>query len=294
MHVFVTGATGWVGSRVVEELLAAGHQVDGLARSAEKAAPRAGEGMTVVQGTLDDERVLLDSAGKADAVIHTAFNHDFSNYAASVAQDRRAIEVLGKALAGKPMLVTSGIAGLRGDGQPAVEEDKPGPSYPRQSEAAADAVREAGGKVATVRLPPTVHGVGDAHGFVPHLIRLARRSGVSAFPGDGQNRWSAVHRDDAARLFRLALERGVTEKVYHAVAEPGVSTREIAEAIGEHLQLPVESRPAEHFDWLAMFAGLDMAGDSRQTQSALGWQPTGPTLIEDLTRPAYYASASEA
>jgi nucleoside-diphosphate-sugar epimerase len=288
MHVFVTGATGWVGSAVVTELINAGHKVSGFVRSAEKAAALASSGATVVNGSLDDLDVLHGAAAKADAVVHTAFSHDFSKFAEGAEQDRRAIEALGAALAGsqRPLLVTSGLSGIV-QGRPATEEDKPNPASFRKSEAAAIAVAARGVRVATVRLAPSVHGLGD-HGFIPILVRLAREKGVSAYIGEGRNCWSGVHRLDAARVYRLALERGATEPVYHAVADTSVSFLQIAEVIGRQLNLPVESRSRDHFGWFANFAGGDMAASSARTRELLGWQPTGPDLITDLDQPDYY------
>ncbi len=288
MHVFVTGASGWVGSAVVDDLRAAGHQVTGLVRSPEKAAALAAAGANALLGSLDDIDVLRRGAAAADAVVHTAFNHDFSKFAENAEQDRRAIETLGDALAGspRPLLVTSGLAGLA-SGRLAVETDRPSPASFRKSEAAAQAVAARGGRVAVVRLAPSVHGVGD-HGFVPILIRLARERGVSAYPGEGVNGWSGVHRLDAARVYRLALEQGVTEPIYHAVADPRVPFKQIAEAIGRGLGVPVESRPKEHFGWFAGFASMDMSASSEHTRSVLKWQPKGPSLLEDLAEPAYY------
>ena len=288
MNVFVTGATGWVGSAVVDELLGSGHRVTGFARSKEKATALADAGVQVVLGTLDDLDLLRTMAGTADAVIHTAFNHDFSRFSENAEQDYRVITALGSALEGsdRPLLVTSGLSGLtRG----ATETDLPGLVSPRKSEQAAQAVRERGGRVATVRLAPSVHGIGD-HGFVPILVRTAREKGVSAYLGEGSNCWSGVHRLDAARVYRMALEQGVTETAYHAVADETVPFKAIAEVIGRRLGLPVETRDREHFGWFANMAGADMAVSSERTRTLLGWQPTGPGLLEDLDRPAYYLS----
>lgn len=289
MHVFVTGATGWVGSAVVDELLRAGHTVTGLARNDGKAATLAATGARVVRGTLDDADILRSAASTADAVIHTAFNHDFSTFAANAAQDARVIETLGGALAGsqRPMLVTSGLARIA-QGRAATEADLPDPSSPRQTETAARMLAERGVRVATIRLAPSVHGIGD-YGFVPLLIRLAREKGVSAWIGDGQNRWAGVHRQDAARVYRLALEHGVNEPVYHAVADEGVAFKQIAEAIGRGLGVPAESRAPDHFGWFAHFAGADMWATSALTRARLGWEPVGPSLLADLDHTSYYA-----
>ena len=291
MHVFLTGATGWVGATVAAELLAAGHQVSGLVRNADKAQALLAAGGQVVHGTLDDHDVLFAAAAKADAVIHTAFNHDFSRFAQNCAQDQRAIEVLGEALLGseRPLLVTSGLARLA-QGRPATEADKPGegPDYLRRSEQAAQALAEKGVRAASIRLAPTVHGVGD-HGFVPILIALAKQTGVAAWPAGADNHWAAVHRIDAAKVYRLALESGVTQPVYHAVAEEAIAMRDIAITIGKMLGLPAEPREAAHFGWFANFAAGEMSASSEQTRQVLGWQPTQRTLLDDLSDEAYYA-----
>lgn len=287
MHVFVTGATGWVGSAVVDDLIEAGHTVTGLARDEEKAATLAWKGARVVRATLEDEDALRTAAAAADAVIHTAFNHDFSKFLESAALDQCVIETLGSALAGsqRPLLVTSGLLGLpRG----ATEADIPNPASPRKSEVAARALAERGVRSATVRLAPSVHGLGD-HGFVPLLIRMAREKGVCAYIDDGANAWAGVHRLDAARVYRLALEQGVTEQVYHAVADESVPFKEIAEVIGRRLGLPVEPRPADHFGWFAHFAGTNMSASAERTRRLLGWKPKGPDLIADLDQPGYFA-----
>ena len=287
MHVFVTGATGWVGSAVVDDLIEAGHTVTGLARDGDKAAALAWKGAHVVRATLEDEEALRTAAASADAVVHTAFNHDFSKFLESAALDQRCIETLGSALAGsqRPLLVTSGLLGLpRG----ATETDIPNAASPRKSEVAARALAERGMRAATVRLAPSVHGLGD-HGFVPLLIRMAREKGVSAYIDDGANAWAGVCRLDAARVYRLALEQGVTEQAYHAVADESVPFKEIAKVIGRRLGLPVESRPAEHFGWFAHFAGANMSASAERTRRLLGWKPKGPDLIADLDQPGYFA-----
>ncbi|MDR3043755.1 MAG: SDR family oxidoreductase [Desulfovibrio sp.] len=287
MHVFVTGATGWVGSAVVRELIGAGHQVTGLARSADKAAALGATGAGVLLATLDDADALRAAAAAADAVVHTAFNHDFSRFMESCEQDRRVIETLASALSGsvKPLLVTSGLSGLPWG---ATEATRSNPAMPRKSEAEARASAERGVRVATVRLAPSVHGLGD-HGFVPLLIRLAKQKGVSAYIGDGQNCWAGVFRLDAARVYRLALEQGVTEPVYHAVADEAVPFKAIAELIGRRLNLPVEPREREHFGWFANMAGADMSVSSARTRELLGWAPQGPHLLAGLDQPGYYA-----
>ncbi|WP_210638914.1 SDR family oxidoreductase [Pseudomonas sp. Tri1] len=286
MHVFVTGATGWVGSAVVQDLIGAGYQVTGLARSEDKAARLAATGAKVLRATLDDIEALQTAALASDAVIHTAFNHDFSRFAENAEQDRRVIEALGSALQGsaRPLLVTSGLLGLtRG----AVELEVASPASARKSEVAARTLTERGVRVATVRLAPSVHGLGD-YGFIPLLIRLAREKGVSAYLGEGRNCWAGVHRLDAAKVYRLALEQGVTQSVYHAVADEAVPFKTIAEALGRRLGLPTESREREHFGWFAHMAAADMAVSSRHTQALLGWTPSGPDLLTDLDQPGYY------
>jgi nucleoside-diphosphate-sugar epimerase len=287
MHVFLTGATGWVGSAITADLLKAGHQVTGLARSGEKAALLAATGARVLCGTLDDLDVLRATAATADAVIHTAFNHDFSKFAENAAQDRRVIEALGSALEGsqRPLLVTSGLSGLPNG---AVEDDIPHAASLRKSDATAHELMKRGVRAAVVRLSPSVHGLGD-HGFVHTLIRIARETGVSAYVGQGLNSWAGVCREDAARVYRLALEHGVTQTVYHAVADEAVPFKAIAEVIGRRLGLPVESREREHFGWFAMMAGADMAASSARTRALLGWKPEGLSLLEDIDQHGYYA-----
>ena len=292
MQVLVTGATGWVGSAVVRELLNGGHQVTGLVRSSNGAAALAAIGAGSVIGTLDDLALLQHSAARADAVVHTAFNHDFTRFAENCAQDQRAIAALGAGLADsdKMLLVTSGVAMLA-QGRPATEADIPAdlPNYPRRSESAARALAQQGIRAATVRLAPSVHGIGD-QGFMRILINLARQTGVSAYLGDGQNCWPAVHREDAALLYRLALESGVQQAAYHAIDEAGIPFRQIAAAIAQGLGLPVAERGPEHFGWFAGFAGMHMPTSSVQTAALLGWTAAAPGLLDDLAMPAYFQS----
>ncbi len=292
MRVFVTGATGFVGSALVRELIDAGHQVLGLARSETGAQSLIAAGAQVHRGGLEDLTSLRSGAASADAVIHTAFIHDFSKFAENCAVDKRAIEALGSALDGseRPLLVTSGLATVA-KGMPTEEDDPlpPSPSYPRASEATAETLRKRGVRVSVVRLPQ-VHNT-FKQGLVSYLVSVARNRGVSAYVADGLNRWAAVHVLDAARLYRLALEKQEAGARYHAVAEEGVTGREVAEAIGRGLKVPVVSLSSEeaaaHFGWLGNFVGRDLTGSSVQTQRRLGWHPTGPGLIADLDRMDY-------
>jgi len=296
MRFFVTGASGFIGSAVVQELINAGHRVLGLARSDSAATSLAAAGAEVHRGTLDDIDSLKRGAAECDGVIHTAFIHNFATMAASADTDRLAIEALGDALAGsgRPLVVTS-VIGLLAPGRVGTEEDTPDPKSPgahrTASEQTALALATRDVRVSVVRLPPSVHGDGD-RAFIPALIRIAREKKVSAYIGDGDNRWSTVHRLDAARLFRLALEKGRAGARYHGIGEEGVATRAIAEVIGRRLQIPVVSksreRASEHFGWLARFAGNDISATSKQTQSELGWHPEQPGLIADLDNGRYF------
>ncbi|MEV0291710.1 SDR family oxidoreductase [Kribbella sp. NPDC050820] len=293
MRVFVTGASGFVGSAVVRELIGSRHQVVGLARSDEGAASVAAAGAEVYRGDLADLDGLRTAADAADGVIHTAFIHDFANFAASVEVDRRAIEAIGEALtgSGKPFVITSGTGLVGGDGI-ATEDSRPDPNVPtngrRENEDVAVSYVDHDVRVSVLRLPPTVHDEGD-HGFVPGLIEIARTQGVSAYPGDGANRWAAVHRLDAERLYRLALESAPAGSRLHAVGEEGIPLRAIADVIGRHLDLPVAAvEDPAHFGWLAGFATLDAPASSARTQELLDWHPTHPGLIADLEKGHYF------
>lgn len=293
MRVFITGTTGFIGSAIVPELIGAGHQVLGLARSDEGAKSVFAAGAQAHRGILEDLESLRSGAAMSDGVIHTAFIHDFSRIQEVCEIDRRAIEALGSALAGsdRPLVVTSGTAlGNLVPGQPASEENTATSSFPRvASEQAAASVSARGVDVRVVRLPQ-VHDP-FKQGLVTHLIAIARQKGTSAYVGDGLNRWPAVHRLDAARLYRLALEKGSAGARYHAVAEEGVPLREIAAVVGRGLSMPVVAKSseqaAEHFGWLAPFAAADIPASSQRTREQLGWQPTGPGLIADLEQMRY-------
>lgn len=299
MRVFVTGATGFVGTAIVKELIDAGHQVLGLARSDTAAKSLAAVGVEVRRGSLEDLESLRSGAAASDGVIHAAFIHDFNNYAPAAEKDVRAIETLGAALAGsgRMLVVTSGTLLVQGKGPLATEEDATGSIFPRKSEAAAIATKSRGARVAIVRLPPSVHGEGD-HGFVPALIGIAREKRISAYVGDGLNRWPAVHRLDAAHLYRLVLEKGFAGASYHGVADEGVPFRDIADVIGRHLNVPIVSKSpqevAEHFGWLAHFVGIDCPASSAQTQKQLGWHPTQAGLIPDLDGEHYFEPMAQA
>lgn len=294
MRVFVTGATGFIGTAVVQELLGAGHEVVGLARSDEAAAKLKAAGAGAHRGALDDLESLAEGARWADGVAHLAFIHDFSRYEENAETDRMATAALAGALegTGKPLVVTSGTAVLT-PGRMGVETDAPTAQTRAKSELVL-AWANRGVRVSVVRLAPSVHGRGDA-AFVPALVAIARDTGVSAYVGDGTNRWPAVHRLDAARLFRLALERSEPGARFHGVAEAGIPTRTIAEAIGAGLCLPVRSispeEAAGHFGWLAGFLQLDALASSALTRDALGWAPTEPGLIQDMREGGYFADA---
>ena len=293
MRVFVTGATGFVGSAVVKELLGAGHQVLGLTRSDAGADALARAGAQVHRGDLEDLESLRSGAARSDAVIHTAFRHDWSKFAESCELDKRAIEALGSALEGshRPLLVTAGAA-AQAVGRPATEDDPPvppSPSLPRVSEPVGLSFVERGVNASVVRLPQVHDPV--KQGLVTYLVALAREKGVSPYIGGGLNRWAAVHVLDTARLYRLALEKNEAGARYNAVAEEGVSLRDIAEVIGQGLKVPVVSLSTEeapaHFGFLALFAGRSLIASSALTQQRLGWHPTGPGLIADLKKMRY-------
>ncbi|WP_329056110.1 SDR family oxidoreductase [Amycolatopsis sp. NBC_01488] len=295
MRVFVTGASGWIGSAVVDELLAAGHEVSGLARSAASAAKLEAKGVQVRRGDLDDPAGIRAGAEAAEAVIHLANKHDFANQAVSNAAERGAVQTIGDALAGsgRPFLLASGIGGLT-QGRPVTEADPSpfhGPESPRGgSENLALEFVDRDVHSVSLRFSPTVHGTGD-HGFIAVLSAIAREKGVAGYPGDGTNRWAAVHVTDAARMVVRGLEKAPAGSRLHAVAEEGVPTKDIAAAIGRAFDLPVASiDPAdvpEHFGWIGGFFALDLVATSGATQELLGWTPTGKTLIEDLDTGAY-------
>lgn len=293
MRIFVTGASGWIGSAVVPELLAAGHEVLGLARSARSADTVSSLGATVHRGSLDDLDSLRAGAEQADGVVHLGYHHDFSQMAEAARLDREAIEVFGKVLAGTdgPLLIASGVAGLS-SGRPATEEDRPdGSVHPRVANAdVALALADRGVRSLVARFAPTVHGPGD-HGFIATLTELARRSGVAGYLGEGTNHWPAVHRLDAAHLVALAVDSAPGGTVLHAVAEEGIATRQIAEAIGRFLDVPTESidpaRATEHFGWIGGFFGMESAASNTITRRLLGWEPTHAGLLEDIEAGAY-------
>ncbi|MQY26318.1 SDR family oxidoreductase [Nocardia aurantia] len=297
MRVFVTGASGWIGSAIVDELLAAGHEVTGLARSEASAAALAAKGALVRRGDLDDPAGIRAGAEAAEAVFHLANKHDFADPIGTAAAERAAVQAIADALAGsgRPFLLASGTAGLA-QGRPATEADPSpfhGPDAPRGgTENLALEYVDRGVHSVSLRFAPTVHGLGD-HGFISVLANIARQRGVSGYPGDGANRWSAVHRTDAARMAVLGLAKAPAGSRLHAVAEEGVPTREIAEAIGRALDLPVAAVAPEdvagHFGWIGRFFAADGAASSAVTRELLGWTPTGPTLLEDIAAGGYPA-----
>jgi nucleoside-diphosphate-sugar epimerase len=289
MRVFVTGATGFIGTAIVQELIGAGHQVLGLARSDASAQKLIAAGAKFQRGDLEDLESLKLGASQADGVIHAGFIHDFTRFAEVCEVDKVAIETIGAVLSGsdRPFIVTSGTA-LVSPGQLATEDIKPpvNPGWPRASEQTGDAVG-----AASVRLSPSVHGDDDQHGFVPILVNIAKEKGFSAYIGQGLNRWNAVHRLDAAHLFRLALENATPGARYHASAEEAITVKSIAEAIGNKLNLPVRSitpqAAAEHFGWFAHMAAIDCPSSSQWTQEALNWHPTHSTLLTDIENGIY-------
>ncbi len=295
MKVFLTGATGFIGSKIVLELIDAGHQVLGLTRSDAGARALSGAGAEVHRGTLENPQSLRSGAANCDGVIHCAFDHDnFANFVANCEKDARAIQALGAELSGssRPLIITSGVGmGSAGPGQLADEDllDLHHPNPRKASEMAGASLLEAGVNVSVVRLPQ-VHDT-IKQGLITPLVELARQKGVSAYVGDGLNRWSAGHLLDAARLYRLALEKHQAGSRYHAVGEEGIPMRDIAEVIGQGLKVPVVALPVEqaaaHFGWLSIFVGLDLAAASAKTQQRLGWRPTGPGLIADLEQMRY-------
>jgi nucleoside-diphosphate-sugar epimerase len=294
MRIFVTGSTGFIGSAVVRELLDSGHTVIGLARSKSSAQSLEKAGAAIHEGSLEDVDSLRRGADAADAVIHTAFVHDFSNFGAAVETDRRAIETIGDTLAGshRPFVVTSGVP-VGKYGQVVTENDDSDPAvFPRLSEAAALPYAKRDVRVSIVRPSRFVHGEGDTHGFVPQLIGIARNKGVAAYIGDGSSRCQAVHRLDTAHLFCLAVEKGTAGSRYQAVGDGGIPFRAIAEAIGRRLHIPAVSLSAEeaanHFGFLGQIAGTDNPASSEITQKALGWHPTHPSLLQDLETDYYF------
>jgi nucleoside-diphosphate-sugar epimerase len=306
MRVFVTGASGWIGSAVVPELIDAGHEVTGLARSDASAAALTAAGAQVHRGTLDDLDSLRSAAAGSDGVIHLAFKHDIAfsgDFQGAADADRRAVETFGEALAGsgRPFLIASGTLGVA-VGRVATERDGHGAdpalaawgAGPQTRQATAElalSLASRGVRSSIVRLPPTNHGEGD-NGFMATLVAIARDKGVSGYIGDGSNRWPAVHRLDSAHLFRLALEQAPAGSTLHVVADEGVPIRGVAEVIGRHLDVPVVSVPpdqaGEHFSWLGGFIGADSPASSALTRELLGWRPTQPGLIEDLDKGHYF------
>lgn len=295
MRIFVTGASGWVGSATVAELLAAGHEVVGLARNDASAAAIVAAGAQPFRGSLDDPAGLADAADRSDGVLHLAFRHDFSDFAGAGRTERAAVDAMATALAGsgRPLLLASGIAGLA-PGRVATERDPSpfaGPDAPRGgSENLALEYVERDVRVVSLRFAPTVHGQGD-HGFIATLVGIAQEKGVAGYIADGSARWAAASRSDVARMNTLAIEKAPAGSILHGVGEEGISTREIAEAIGDQLGLPTVSVAPEdaaaHFGWMARFFGTDMAASSTLTQKLLGWTPSGPTLLQDLESGCY-------
>ena len=296
MKVFVTGATGFIGTAIVQELVKAGHQVTGLARSDASSEKLKAAGAAAQYGDLEDLDSLRRGAAASDGVIHAGFIHDFSRFAEVCEVDRVAIETIGSTLAGsgRPFIVTSGTAMVK-PGALATEDmasQHDVAKYPRVSESAMDAFTLQGVRTAAIRLSPSVHGEGDRHGFVPMLVNIARQKGVVAYIGDGQNCWNAVHRLDAAHLFRLALENGKAGMKYHAVGDESITVKSISEVIAQHLNLPMISitpeEAAAHFGAFAMMASFDCPASSKITQERLNWHPSHPGLLEDLASGIYF------
>ena len=295
MRVFLTGANGWVGSAIARDLLDAGHAVVGLVRSREKGEALAAAGVTPLLGSLRDLDVIRAGAGDADGIIHTAFGLDISKIVELAEEDRQAIETFGEVFAGsdRPVVITGGV-GVMPAGETFKEDARPPiiPEFPRASEQTAWALAGRGLRASVVRLPRSVHGVGERHGFVPMLAAVARERGVSAYVGDGQNLWPSVHRLDAARVFRLALERGARNEAFHAIAEERVPYRLIAEAIGRQVGVPAKSLTPEeaeaHFGGLAMWVAGNGPASSERTRAVLGWEPKERGIISDIDRPDYY------
>ena len=294
MRILVTGASGWIGSASVVELISAGHQVLGLARNDEAAAKIRKLGAEAVKGSLDDVASLRAAAGRAEGVVHLGYNHDFSQMADAARTDRAAIDAFADVLdgTGGPLLIASGTLGLA-PGRVGTESDMPNPAvHPRGANAAYTlGLAERGIRSLVVRFAPTVHGAGGDHGFVATLAKIARAKGVSAYLGEGRNRWSAVNRLDAARLVRLAVDKAPPATVLHAVAEEAIATRDIAEALGRSMQVPVESVPvdraAAHFEWIGLFFGADAPASNARTRELLDWEPSHATLLEDIAAGHY-------
>ncbi|KAA2240984.1 SDR family oxidoreductase [Chitinophaga agrisoli] len=294
MRVFVTGATGFIGTAIVQELINAGHQVLGLARSDASAQKLIDAGAAIHRGDLEDLDNLRSGAASADGVIHAGFIHDFTRFREVCQVDKIAIETIGEVLANsdRPFIITSGTA-LTSPGKLATEDIIPplNPAWPRASEQAADTVAALGVRAAVIRLSPSVHGDEDKHGFIPILVKIAREKGVSAYVGEGLNRWNAVHRLDAAHLYRLALENATPGARFHGSAEEAITTRTIAEAIGKQLNIPVASvapeAAAEHFGWFSHMAAIDCPASSKQTRENLNWRPTHPALLTDIENGVY-------
>lgn len=286
MNIFVTGGSGFIGTAVLEELISAGHQVQGLARSDAAAQTISKLGAAVVRGHLEDKELLQQAAAQSDAVIHLAFVHDFQRYQESALIDQQAILAIGEAIAGsdKPLVVTAGILGI-GKTNRLITETNRAIGLPRSSEATALALAERGIRSSVVRLAPSVHDRHD-HGFIPFIIQQAKRNGVSAYPGNGQNRWPAIHRRDAARLFRLAVEKKAAGALYNGVAEEGLPLISIAQLIAQKLDVPLVTLPEDelnkHFDWMSRFISYDAPADNRQTCQQLAWEPKEIGLLEDM------------